>query len=83
MIKLQPEVDIKTADLIEFNGDHGPFYVCNAGGWPERGDCFFYGDQKYQFFFYAEFTSLGRTEYKIEVKRATERRLAGPPARID
>jgi hypothetical protein len=83
MIKLQPHIDVRSADLIEFGGVRGPFYVCNAGGWPERGHCFFYGDQKYQFFFYADFIRLGGTEYEIKIQGATKRRLAGPIARID
>jgi hypothetical protein len=83
MIKLQPHIDVRSADLIEFGGVRGPFYVCNAGGWPERGHCFFYGDQKYQFFFYADFIRLGGTEYEIKIQGATKRKLAGPIARID
>jgi hypothetical protein len=83
MITLHPDMDVRPTDLIEFNGDHGPFYICGAGGWPERGDCFFYGDQKYQFFFYADVITFGEAEYEIRIKRATSRRLAGPPARIN
>lgn len=71
---------INPASLIEIEGDAGPFYVCTAGGKPELENCFFYGDDSQQFFFYANVSGESPAK-QVVIFHATTQRLSGAPVR--
>ncbi len=76
-------LDIDEKNLINMQGEEGDFYISSAGGKPELENCFFYGDSRYQFFFYAKLISINKDDYDIEIFTASVKRLSGPPPKIE
>jgi hypothetical protein len=80
MFKIDANVtkEIKQDDLIEIAGRAGPFYVVLAGMNLMFRDCYFYGDESAQFFFYADLQQRPDGNIRIVIHHATTRRLEGP-----
>jgi hypothetical protein len=80
MFEIDPNVttEIKQSDLIEVTGETGPFYVTTAGANLMFRDCYFYGDEGAQFFFYAVWEQRPDGSIRIVVHHATIRRMEGP-----
>jgi hypothetical protein len=74
--------EIQSDQLIESRGETTTFYICFAGGRPEAPNCFFYGDDRYQFFFYGEMDFKPSAEYDVIISNATVKRLTGPKPKI-
>jgi hypothetical protein len=74
--------DIDPHKLIEMEGERGPFYVCRVGFHREAEYCFFYGDGKYQFFFYVKTDFVG-VRRKLDIHDATVRRMLGASPSIE
>ena len=73
---LEPE------NLIQIQGEKGPFYVCISGSSPELRNGCFYGDDRYQFCFFTKFIfDRQKTDqpvpYDIDVYYATAGRVTG------
>ncbi len=75
--------DVFPAKLVELDAGNGPFYIANAGGRPDFEHCFFYGDDKYEFFFYAKWVKMPDIPSNIEVYYASSGRLTGMPPKIN
>lgn len=71
--------DVDPAQLVEFQGENGPFYLTRIGGKPELEKGFFYGDSKHQFCFYirVDWKPTAKGHYDVEVYQVTPRRLEG------
>ena len=63
--------------LTELQGPSGPFYITHIGGKPEMEHGFFYGDKKYQFCFYANYSEVSEVEYDVDVDYYTTERFRG------
>jgi hypothetical protein len=74
--------EIKQDKLIELHGELNSFYVCAAGGKPGAEHCFFYSDNQYSFFFYADLVPILDDEYDIVIAAASTQRLRGPNPEI-
>jgi hypothetical protein len=70
-----PGIDEKY--LWEIQGRHGLCHIGQCGGMPELEHGFYYGDEQYEFCFYARKIYRG-SEFDIEVYQASVRRFAGP-----
>lgn len=76
-MKFEPKIEgITLLKLIELDGDRGPFYIKNAGGTPDLENGFFYGDDRYQFCFYASISDSKETgKVRIVIFDASIQRL--------
>jgi hypothetical protein len=80
MFTLRADLSGIVKDLAQLDGPGGPFFIGFQGAsHPEIGDCFFYGDVDYQFFFYAH---AGRAPdgWSAEIYYATLGRMGGDAA---
>jgi hypothetical protein len=83
MFQPDPNVtDIPLDKMVRLDGVDGPFFVTTAGANPWLDDCHFYGDDTYQFFFYARRKNMPDGKSSIEIHHATTKRMTGPRPRI-
>jgi hypothetical protein len=82
--KIDPRVttEIKPHDLVEVAGKTGPFYVARAGMNLMFRDCYYYGDERIQFFFYAAWEQPPDGSARIVIHHATTLRMKGPHPKL-
>jgi hypothetical protein len=83
VMTFEPKIEgVKREDLFEYEDECGNYYISWVGGMPEREHAFYYGDDKYEFCFYADRKWDGN-KFDVDIKNATIYRFHGPRPRIN
>lgn len=84
MFKIDPKVttEIKPHDLVEVAGKTEAFFVALTGMNLMFRECYFYGDERIQFFLYAAWEQQPDGSARIAIHHATTLRMEGPRPKL-
>jgi hypothetical protein len=84
-MSFQPKTrEVNANQLTMASGASGLFYVKKAGLHRDAGNCIYYGDEHFEFFFYAKWIRKADSAYEVVIRHASlgrmDRWIDDPPA---